>query len=160
MSATRLVAVLGYSTGSGDELHPVCAARLARAAEEAAPEDAVLLSGWARRRRTVAEAELMARAWNGRTSRLLLDQGARSTYGNARAIARAASEVGVSEIVVVTSGWHGRRAARLVRAALPEPAPRVSLVATDERGSLAHRARELACWTLVPIQATLAARRR
>jgi uncharacterized SAM-binding protein YcdF (DUF218 family) len=160
MSTTRLVAVLGYSTGSGRELHPVCAARLSRAAEEATPDDAVLLSGWARGRRTAAEAELMARAWNGRTRRLLLDRGARSTYGNARAIARAAREIGATEVVVVTSGWHGRRAARLVRAALHERESRVTLVATDERGSLGHRARELLCWTLVPAQATLAARRR
>jgi hypothetical protein len=53
----RLVAVLGYSTWRGEELHPICADRL-RAGEQAAEgADAVLLSGWARRRHRPSEAQ-------------------------------------------------------------------------------------------------------
>lgn len=156
---SRLVAVLGYSSGSGRELHAVCAARVARAAEEAVPGDAVLLSGCARRRWHASEAELMARAWSGSAERVLVDPGARSTYGNARSVARAARRLGVTEIVLVTSGWHGRRAATLVRAALRGSGPPVRLVATPERGSRAVRLRELACRPFVPLQSALAVRR-
>jgi len=50
MNGTRLAAVLGYSDAL-DELYPACAARLARAAEEARPGNALLLSGWTAARR-------------------------------------------------------------------------------------------------------------
>ena len=61
----RVVVVLGYSDGGRDALHPVCAARLARAAEISTEEDVVVLSGWARVPGTRSEAELMAAAWTG-----------------------------------------------------------------------------------------------
>lgn len=154
MRPGRLVAVLGYSSRRGSDLHPVCAARLAHAAGEARPTDVVLLSGWS------PETELMAGAWRGASAEMLLDSSARSTYDNAVAIARSARELGVGEIVLVTSGWHGRRAAALVRAAARGFEGHVHLVATDERGSLGHRCRELLCWTLVPLQSALAARQR
>ena len=74
MSTPRLVAVLGFSNGRGQELHSVCAARLARATAEATPGDVVLLSGWARGRKPVSEADLMARAWNGPSAQVLPQQ--------------------------------------------------------------------------------------
>ncbi len=153
----RLVAVLGYSTGGADnDLHPVCAARLARAAEETGLGDAVLFSGW-RRGGAVSEAELMARGWSGRAGQVLLDTGARTTYGNIVGAAAAAREVSAREVVVVTSGWHGRRAGTLMRAAFPHP---VVIAATDERGTMRARLRELACWLLVPFQIALVRRAR
>jgi uncharacterized SAM-binding protein YcdF (DUF218 family) len=100
----------------------------------------------------------MRQAWSGSASQLLVDPDARSTYGNAVAVAASARRLEVREIVLVTSGWHGRRAERLVRAASGEST--VTLAATDESGSLTHRLRELACWLLVPFQSALAARRR
>jgi len=158
MSRTRLVAVLGYSSGSIDGvLHPVCAARLALAAREAGPADAVLFSGWRRRRTSASEAELMARNWSGRAQRLLVDSAARTTYGNVLAAAAAARSLAASEVVLVTSGWHGRRASTLLRAA---HAGRVFLAATDERGTTGARVRELACWLLVPLQVALARHKR
>lgn len=161
MSETRLIAVLGYSTGRDHGgLHAVCAARLARAAEEATADDAVLLTGWSRRRRRPSEAELMAEAWRGQARALQLDSGARTTSGNARAVASAATRVGATEVVVVTSGWHGRRAAALVRAAVKERGLDVRVAATDERGRIRDRARELACWMVVPIQSARAGRTR
>jgi vancomycin permeability regulator SanA len=158
--SVRLVAVLGYSTGKGRGLHDVCAVRLARAAEEATPADAVLLSGWSRRRNRASEAELMARAWNGVARHVLLDSDARSTYGNARAVARAARSLDATEVVLVTSDWHCRRSAVLVRAAVRDRGSVVRIVGTGERGSLPQRLRELACWAFVPLQAAWVGRSR
>ena len=65
MSGGRLIAVFGYSDRTTDALHPICAARLERAMRESQAGDVVLLSGWARWRKPISEAELMACAWNG-----------------------------------------------------------------------------------------------
>jgi len=160
VSEARLVAVLGYSSGRANGLHPVCAARLARGAEAANPNDAVLLSGWARGRRPHSEAALMAEAWGGQAGRVLLDRRARSTYGNVVAVAAAASALSVREVVLVTSGWHGRRAAALLHALLRGSGRRVTLAMTSDQGTRAARLRELACWALVPIQTAAALCRR
>jgi uncharacterized SAM-binding protein YcdF (DUF218 family) len=156
----RLIAVLGYSDGRTRDLHAVCAARLARAVEEARAGDAVLLSGWARRRRPESEAELMRRAWNGVADHVLVDDGARTTYGNVLRAAAAARELAVREVVLVTSGWHRRRASALLRLALRGSGRRVTVLASQDRGTIARRLRELACWALAPLQVALAARRR
>jgi uncharacterized SAM-binding protein YcdF (DUF218 family) len=145
---TRLVAVLGYSTVRGDELHPIALDRL-RAAELVASEgaDAVLLSGWSRRRHRLPEAELMRAAWAGPDVPLLVDADARTTGGNARAVADAVRETGVTEVVVVTSSWHARRARHLVRDALPaHVAVRVATPARTRPARLI--ARELALYLL------------
>lgn len=156
---SRLVAVLGYSNGRAG-LHPVCSARLARAAEVATADDVVLLSGWARRPWHASEAELMARAWTGAASAVLLDGNARSTLGNVVGAVKAALALECREVVLVTSGWHARRTAALVRAAVRGTEVRVEIAPTRERGSVGSRLRELACFALVPVQAALAARRR
>ena len=157
---SRLVAVLGYSDRSGPGLHPVCVARLERAAALVEPDDIVLLSGWARHRATAPEAELMGRAWTRPVRRVVLDRGARTTMGNAIGIARVARMLGAGEVVVVTSSWHGRRAHALVRAALAGTGARLEVATTDERGRPVARARELVCWSLVPVLAAVAARSR
>lgn len=157
---TRLVAVLGYSDGRRDGLHPICAARLERAASVAEPHDVVLLSGWARRGASAAEAELMARSWTSPARRVLLDRGASTTAGNATGIARIARALGVDEVILVTSSWHGRRARALARAALAGTGARLELVTTDEPAKPAARARELVCWSVVPVLAVVAARAR
>jgi uncharacterized SAM-binding protein YcdF (DUF218 family) len=145
---TRLVAVLGFSTWRGDELHPICLDRL-RAAELAAADgaEAVLLSGWSRRPHRISEAELMRRAWQGRPVRLLVDVDARTTAGNARAVATAAATIEATEVVVVTSSWHARRARHLVSEALPQGV--LLRVATPGRTRPArHVTRELALYLL------------
>jgi uncharacterized SAM-binding protein YcdF (DUF218 family) len=156
----RLVAVLGYSDGRANALHPVCAARLARAESEVRSDDAVLFSGWARRKASSPEADLMARAWTAPARRVILDRNARSTVGNALGVARAARRVGAHEVVLVTSGWHGRRAHVLARAALFRSPTKVTLATTGEPATPAARLRELACWTLLPFLAVAAARTR
>ena len=118
----------------------------------------MLLSGWRRSRHATSEAELMASAWDGSAERILLDDSARSTFGNALAAAAAAQRLGATEVVLVTSGWHGRRASSLLRAALRGSGSTVTLMATSERGAARARLRELACWLLVPLLGTLAAR--
>jgi hypothetical protein len=150
----RLVAVLGYSTGRSGTLDPICAERLAAAESVAEGADAVLLSGWSRRRHRPSEAELMRDAWRGPDVPLVADGDARTTAGNARALARTARELGAQEVVVVTSSWHARRALLLARAALG-PGIRLDVV-TPARTRPPHLvARELAC--LLPAYATVSA---
>ena len=154
----RLVAVLGYSV-RGETLHEICASRLRRAAAEARPDDVILLSGWARRRTPRSEAELMADAWEGEGT-VVVSADARSTLGNARGAAELASRLGSSDVVLVTSAWHQRRAASLFRAALRGTGARLALAPADGAGSVRLQLRELACWTLVPLQIMLAVRER
>jgi uncharacterized SAM-binding protein YcdF (DUF218 family) len=158
---TRLVAVLGYS-GSADasDLHPVCRARLMRGEHLARPGDTVLLTGWARRGHVESEGQLMAAAWSQRTQRRLVDHGARTTLGNAIAVGRAARQVGAREVVVVTSGWHARRAGVLVRAALAGTGALVRVEGTTETATPRAGMRELAAWLFVPLLALLAVRTR
>jgi uncharacterized SAM-binding protein YcdF (DUF218 family) len=154
---TRLVAVLGYSDGSGPELHPVCAARLARAESEATADDVVLFSGWARRGLRRTEADLMASSWTAPTRATFVDRGARTTLGNAIGVARAARKLGVDEVVLVTSPWHVRRAALLVRASLRGTGTSVRVVAADAADAPSGL-RELAAWTIAPLLAVVAIR--
>ena len=156
----RLVAVLGYSDRHAGDLHPVCAARVVRAESEVRPNDSVLFSGWARRRTSHAEADLMARAWTAPARQLILDRSARSTVGNALAVARAVRGLRADEVVLVTSSWHGRRASTLARAALSGSRTRITLVTTGEGATYGARIRELACWVLLPVLAVVAARAR
>ena len=156
MSQPRLIAVFGYSDGSGDGLHEICARRLRRAERETLVDDVVLLTGWARGRSAPSEAELMARSWTKPCRRLLVDSGARSTYANVAAAASVAREVGAQRVVLVTSGWHARRAAALLRAALRGSGVTVELATTDERPSLRAGLRELVCSALVPVVAVAA----
>ena len=157
---TRLVAVLGYSDATTAELHPICAARLARAAAEVRADDVVLFSGWARRSASATEADLMARMWTTPARVRLVDRRARTTVGNAVGIARAARSVGADEVVLVTSPWHARRAALLVRAALGGSGTALRLVSTDERATPRRGLREAASWTVVPMLALVATRSR
>lgn len=159
---TRLVAVLGYSEASGREcLHDVCLERLAQAKEQAKPGDVVLFTGWARGGRVAAsEAELMAASWTTPSSRRLIDRGARTTLGNAIAIGRAARQLDATEVVVVTSGWHARRAGVLVRAALVGSGVKLRMAATAEAATRRTGLRELAAWTVVPLLALVAVRTR
>ena len=155
--ASKLVAVLGYSSLRGEGLHPIGAARLEAAERVAGDADAVLLSGWSRRRHRPSEAELMRRAWRGPDVPLLADGDARTTAGNARAVAAAARELEADEVVLVTSSWHARRARLLVRALLP-PHVRLSVVTTPRTRPPRLIARELA--TLLPSRLAVRLRRR
>jgi uncharacterized SAM-binding protein YcdF (DUF218 family) len=144
----RLVAVLGYSNRRTRGLHELCARRLQHAEGLAADGDAVLLSGWSRRRGNSSEAELMRRAWNGGKTQLIEDATARSTRENAVSVAAAARRLGATDVTVVTSRWHAFRARTLVRAALPDATVRAS--SPDGRPPPAVLARELGCLAALP----------
>ena len=157
---TRLVAVLGYSDGTTDQLHSVCRARLERAAAETKPDDVVLFSGWRRGTALAPEADLMAAFWSTPTRARLVDRQARTTLGNAVAVARAARQLGADEVVVVTSRWHAKRAAILVRAALMGSGTMLRVVAADAPLPPARRLREAAAWIVLPVFAVVAVRTR
>jgi hypothetical protein len=153
----RLVVVLGYSRGRKGELHPICAARLEHAAALVGENDVVLLSGWSRHPSALPEAELMRRAWTGRTDGLVCDPDARITAENAASAAAHARELGVGEVVVVTSRWHGARAGVLFRSLLSGVRVTVSAARTPAPARVLLR--ELAVFPLVPFQLALARRR-
>jgi hypothetical protein len=148
----RLLVVLGYSDERVDGLHPICAARLERAALVAEEADAVVLTGWARRRDALPEAELMRRVWRGPSERVICEANARITAENAAQVARLVPELGVHEVVVVTSSWHRPRTALLFRLLLRGTGASLRVVATRRPWSLRLVLRELACLALVPAQ--------
>jgi uncharacterized SAM-binding protein YcdF (DUF218 family) len=157
---SRLVAVLGYSDDGRSDLHSVCATRLARAEQEASPDDVVLFSGWDRRRGATTEADLMAQSWGVPVRARVVDRSARSTLGNAIGVARVARRIGADDVVLVTSSWHARRAGALVRASLLGSGATLTVVTTDEPATARHVLRELAAWAAVPVLALIAARTR
>ena len=152
MSAGRLIAVLGYSDCGTGALHPVCAARLGRAAELATPDDVVVLSGWARVLGTSSEAELMEAAWTGSSALLVRDDGARHTAENAAHAVRIVRSLGAREVVVVTSRWHAPRARAAFRWMLRGSGIRVAAAAPLESRNVRAALRELAVWPLLPAQ--------
>jgi uncharacterized SAM-binding protein YcdF (DUF218 family) len=155
---TRLVVVLGYSERGHARLHPVCAGRLALAAEIAREDDVVVLSGWARVSGSTAEAELMRDAWTGSAADVVADPTARTTVENAWNARDDVRRSGAEQVIVVTSRWHAPRARAAFRAALKGLDARVEVVsppAANARASL----RELPLWLLLPFQLAAARRR-
>jgi uncharacterized SAM-binding protein YcdF (DUF218 family) len=155
---TRVVVVLGYSDGGRGELHPICSARLAHAAELTTPEDVVVLSGWARVSGTNAEAELMRAAWRGQAREVVVDPDARTTVDNMANALNDVLRVGAGEVVVVTSTWHAPRAKAALRWLLRSTGIRVR-AATPPGGSWRAVLRELALWPLLPFQLWMAGRK-
>jgi uncharacterized SAM-binding protein YcdF (DUF218 family) len=156
--AARVVVVLGYSDGGRCELHPVCAARLARAAEVSTSADVVVLSGWARVPGTASEAELMAQAWAGQAREVVVDPVARTTVGNAANALDDVRRVGARDVLVVTSRWHAPRAAAAFRLALRGTGARVTTASPRESRNLRAALRELPLWLLLPAQVAAARR--
>jgi uncharacterized protein with ACT and thioredoxin-like domain len=155
--ATRVVVVLGYSDGGRGELHPVCAARLERAAEVASGDDVVVLSGWARVPDTHSEAELMRAAWRGHAREVVVDPDARTTVENMANAVNDVLRVGAREVVVVTSSWHAPRARAALRWLLRSTGIRVRAV-TPPGGSRRAALREAPLWLLLPFQLARAGR--
>ena len=151
----RIVVVLGRC--GGGELHPVCAARLACAAEITTADDVVVLSGWARERGTHSEAELMRAAWRGQAREVVVDPDARSTLGNMANAVNDILRVGAREVLVVTSSWHAPRATATLRWLLRSTGIRVRAVTPPER-SLGAALREVPLWLLLPFHLWMAAR--
>jgi len=155
----RVVAVLGYSSRRRTDLHPICAARLSHARQIADGASAVVLSGFARHPHGSAEAHLMQAAWDGPEIPLVCDPDSRTTAENAANVVAAADRLGATELVVVTSRWHQRRAALLVRAAADGSPVSVSMVSPPGERSFLLAARELACFAVLPLHVRRARRR-
>jgi uncharacterized SAM-binding protein YcdF (DUF218 family) len=153
-----VVVVLGYSDGGTGVLHPTCAARLRTAADVAAGDDVVVLSGWSRGHETPSEAELMAAAWTGQAAELVVDPDARTTVENMANALNDVLRVGAKEVVVVTSSWHAPRAKAALRWLLRHTGVKVSSASPPDR-SMPASLRELVLWPLLPFQLWVAARK-
>jgi uncharacterized SAM-binding protein YcdF (DUF218 family) len=149
----RIVAVLGYSRDGDTGLHPVCARRLAHAETIVSDARAVVLSGWARRHAPAGEAELMRDAWGRDEVAVILDTTSRTTAANAGAIAQIARRLEAAEVIAVTSRWHAPRARALLRAALTGSGIAVTVSSMREPREPLLALREVACATLLPVQA-------
>jgi uncharacterized SAM-binding protein YcdF (DUF218 family) len=147
-----VIVVLGYSDGGKGELHPIGAARLARAAEISTADDVVVLSGWARVPGTQSEAQLMAWAWTGAAAEVVVDPDARTTVGNAVNALNDVARIGAREVVVVTSRWHAARAKAAFRLLLWKRNVHVAAVFPPEPRSTVAMLRELPLWALLPVQ--------
>jgi uncharacterized SAM-binding protein YcdF (DUF218 family) len=154
----RLVAVLGYSSRRGRELHAICLARLEHAARELREGDAVVLTGGRRRSLGRPEAEAMRDAWSGPAATVLVDDAALSTAENATHVRAVAVDLGIEEVVVVTSRWHSARAAVLFRRAFRGTGIRVTVAPAPTGGSPALLAREAVCFLGLPVQLRRAGR--
>ena len=99
----------------------------------------------------------MRRAWTGSTEGLVCDPDARITAENAANAAAHARELGVQEVVVVTSRWHQLRAGILFRSLLPGMRVTVSGAPTPAPPRVLLR--EVAVFPLVPFQLARARRR-
>jgi len=82
---------------------------------------------------------------------VVADGDARTTAGNAQAVAAAAREAGATDVVVVTSWWHRPRASALLRAALGKDV-RLQVVAARRPSPPHVLLRELACMVALPLQ--------
>ncbi len=154
----RVVVVLGYSDGGVGELHPVCAARLERAAEVTTAEDVVVLSGWARVPETHSEAELMRAAWRGEAGEVVVDPDARTTVDNMANALNDVLRVGAREVLIVTSSWHAPRAKAALRWLLRHTGIRVRSATPPGRSKMAAL-REVPLWLLLPFQLWMAGRK-
>jgi len=140
------------------ELHPVCAARLERAAEVATADDVVVLSGWARTSGRHSEAELMRAAWRGQAREVVVDPDARTTVENMANALNDVLRVGAREVVVVTSSWHAPRAKAALRWLLLHTGVRVRSASPAGRSRRAWL-REVVLWPLLPFQLWAAGRK-
>ena len=155
---TRVVVVLGNSTGGTAGLHPLCAARLSRAAGVATADDVVVLSGWARTPGAQPEAALMRASWQGAAREVVVDPDARTTVENLANAVNDVLRVGADEIVVVTSSWHAARATAAMRWLVRGRG--ISVRAESPPGRSPRAAlRELTLWPLLPFQLWWAGRR-
>lgn len=92
----------------------------------------------------------MQEAWSGPVDFLISDPDARITAENAANAAAHARDLGVEEVVVVTSSWHRARTGVLFRSLLPDVP--VTVVGAPTPGSPKNYAREVVVFPLVPLQ--------
>jgi uncharacterized SAM-binding protein YcdF (DUF218 family) len=93
----------------------------------------------------------MRGAWTGPKERVVCDADARVTAESAAHVARLARELEATEVVIVTSWWHCRRAGVLFRSALRGSGIAVRTIGAPSRsGRLLLR--EAGAWAVLPLQ--------
>jgi uncharacterized SAM-binding protein YcdF (DUF218 family) len=119
-----VIVVLGAPLGPGGALSRVLAERVEAAAAlwRAGGAPIVLASGGTTHGAPRAEADAIAEALRAQgIDDVLLERDSRTTAENAQYVARMLAATGARRIWLVTQPFHGRRAARLFRAAGLEP---------------------------------------
>jgi uncharacterized SAM-binding protein YcdF (DUF218 family) len=94
----------------------------------------------------------MRDAWAGLPTTVVLEDAALTTAQNAAHVRAVALELGVKEVVVVTSRWHSPRAEALFRRAFRGTGVRVSAAPAPTASSAALLLREAACFVALPVQ--------
>ena len=143
------IILLGAPLGPGDQLTAPLAERVEAAAElwHAGGAPVVVATGGITQSASRAEADVMAEALRARgVDRVIVERDSRTTAENAW---RTAELVGRGPVWLVTQPFHGRRAARLFRAAGFEPHVwhiANSLEYRDRRRAVRWLTREYAAW--------------
>lgn len=120
MQRLDAIVVLGAVLWPGDRLSPVLEERVAAAAElwHAGGAPIVVATGGVTNTAARAEADVMAEALRARgVGEVVVESESRSTIENATLTARLLAPRGVRTVWIVTQPFHGRRAARVFRAA-------------------------------------------
>ncbi len=151
------IVVLGAPLLRG-ELSPFLEERVAAAAElwRAGGAPIVIATGGITNRAPRAEAEVMGEALRARGVReVLVEAASQTTFENARLTAAMLAPLGVRSVWIVTQPFHGRRAARLFRAAGFDAHVwhiADSLEYRDRRRAVRWLVREYAAWGALLVQ--------
>ncbi len=146
------IVVLGAPLGPGDTLTPVLAERVRAAAAlfHAGGAPLVVATGGITQGARRAEAEVLGEALRAAgVDRVLVEPAALTTADNARLTAALLAPIAAQRVWLVTQPFHGRRAARLFRAAGLDPHVwhiADSLEYSDRRRAVRWLVREYAAW--------------
>lgn len=152
------IVVLGAPLGPGDTLTAVLAERAAAAAAlyHAGGAPLVVATGGVTHGATRAEADVLADALAAAGVRdVLVERASQTTAANARLTAALLAPHAAHRVWLVTQPFHGRRAARLFRAAGLEPHVwhiADSLEYRERRRAVRWLVREYAAWAALPFR--------
>ncbi len=152
------IVVLGAALGPGDTLTPVLEerARAAAALFHAGGAPLVVATGGATGGSRRAEADVLADALRSRgVPEVLVERASLRTVHNARLTAELLAPLGARRVWLVTQPFHGRRAARLFRAAALEPHVwhiADSLEYSDRRRAVRWLVREYGSWAAMALE--------
>lgn len=145
------IVLLGAPLGPGDSLTAILAerARATAALFRAGGAPRVVVTGGVTAGARRAEADVLAEALAASGIEAIIERRARRTVENARFTAEILAPLGARRVWLVTQPFHGRRAARLFRAAGLEPHVwhiDDSLEYADRRRAARWLIREYASW--------------
>lgn len=158
LQALDAIVVLGAPLGPNDALTPVLAERVRAAAAlfHAGGAPVVVATGGVTAGARRAEADVLADALRAEgVADVVVERGARRTIDNARLTAVLLAPLGARRVWLVTQPFHGRRAARLFRAAGLEPHVwhiADSLEYSDRRRAVRWLVREYASWAAMTLE--------